>query len=686
MEPPSPEINPDDYAQFVEHLRAYFEAVRASGEDGGTADDENPGLPDAMEADLFRLFATGVDRPLDATFTASLMDALQALTPGESPPGAIPGWAEFVARLFRYEQDFLLELEDVALPESSKTSLRRQMIGFFRSLARQLAQQGGTDLPVQGRAPLPAPQDALLGAISDPCCITDSEGRIRYLNPALRLLCPPGVEPLGTQADLWCRWDPRSAPGDAIRAGLLTLLPEHPLPVLVHRLPMQSAETLWLFQRTDQRATAPAQASAATSPPPLQPLQEENQRLRAIYRAWLALGMAQTEDDLLPTFLRRLNDVVPWGVAHVLLLDPQIATLWTSLAASELPHWPGLESRLLEQHELFAHQPGPGAPVRSRPLGLEGALAPPAAMPPAETLTLPLVAGDRVWGLLALYRSDAQPYSSTEVQAIAILTHGLAATWRQLLTNRTLQRTHEHLDRELRFARRVQRNFLPLPQPHPTLQIATRFVPASHLSGDFYLFDQPTEGPHTILIGDVAGHGLPAALMMTTMIGIFTELIPQCRARIDEMLPLANLACCQVLEENYFVTAQTLQLDARTRTWRLLNAGHPPPLLFRAATGTCEVLDADGLPLGMFPDARYAPQEGRWEPGDRIILCTDGLLEARDGSGRLFGRDQLMAHVVAGSQLPMSVLLDSLLDAAQSHAGGQTLSDDVALIGLQLQA
>lgn len=129
-----------------------------------------------------------------------------------------------------------------------------------------------------------------------------------------------------------------------------------------------------------------------------------------------------------------------------------------------------------------------------------------------------------------------------------------------------------------------------------------------------------------------------------------------------------------------------MQLDARTRTWRLLNAGHPPPLLFRAATGTCEVLDADGLPLGMFPDARYAPQEGRWEPGDRIILCTDGLLEARDGSGRLFGRDQLMAHVVAGSQLPMSVLLDSLLDAAQSHAGGQTLSDDVALIGLQLQA
>lgn len=677
------DIHPEEYAAFVDHLRAYFEARRATAADGGaaTGEESGPELDPALEADLLALFAQG-DRPLDAHFAESLLEGLRALSPEGASPGRLPGWAEFVARCFRYEQDFLLDLEELELPEERKRALRRQMVQFFRALARQLSGPlpGGLELPT----PLPEasdePQEALLAALSDPVWITDSEGLIRYCNPALRQRCPAGIELLGTSAQQWLQWSETGSAADAVRSAELILAPGHRWPMQVTQVPQGEGRVVWLLREQWQPAAALAAAAAEGA----EPLAAENLRLRSLYRAWLALGSTATEEELIPVFLNRLNEAVPYGAAALLLLDQQIPHLWTSLGSTELPEWEGLGGRLLEHYELFAHQPAPAATIRTHACGLTGSLVTPGALPPAEGLVLPLVAGDRVWGVLALYRADAGVWSSQEVQAIAILTHGLAATWRQLLTTRTIQRTHDHMQQELRFARRVQRNFLPQPAVHPEVRVVTRFVPASHLSGDFYLFDQPPGGPVTVLIGDVAGHGVPAALMMMAMVGIFTELLPHARDRFHELLPLANLACCQILEENYFVTVQALRIDPAKNELAYANAGHPPPLHLVEATGECKFLDSPGLPLGMFPDAIYTVRHIPCHPGDRLLGYTDGLVEVRDGSGQVFGRERLRELTAAQWKLPSSFLLDHLVAAAQSHAGRPSLPDDVALIAVDV--
>ncbi|HYE78890.1 MAG TPA: SpoIIE family protein phosphatase [bacterium] len=681
-----PDISPEDYAAFVDNLKAYFEASRAAGHEGGAAADSPEDSPGAgIEADLVRLFAGGLPRELDPSFLDSLIGALQALAP-DSSAGSVPGWAEVVALLFRYEQDFLMDLEELGLPESRKAALRRQMVGFFRGLARQLSNHlgGRTDTgslaSLTGWTATGSPQGdglgpQLLGALRDPICRVDGAGLVLYANPAFRQALPPGTEPLGLPVSRWLHWE-----GDVDahpRQGHLGN-GSHSMSVQGIQVPEPGGGSLLVLQPT----TPGANGTAPHDFPHDNELRAENQRLRTIYRAWVGLGAASTEEELIPGFLRRLGEAVPYGAAALLLSEGTLPRIWTTLTADRAAGWTGLPDRLAQSLVLFAPQTILGAPGRPRHLGIPGQEPVPDTLPAAESLALPLVAGDRVWGVVVLYRPDGSGYSSQEVQATAILAHGLAATWRQLLTTRALQRTSDHLQQELRFARRVQRNFLPQPVTHPRLRITTRFVPASTLSGDFYLFDQEGDGPVTVLIGDVAGHGIPAALMMMAMVGICTELLPSARTRFPELLPLANIACCQILEENYFVTAQALRIDpAHRRAW-LASAGHPPAL--HVGAGGCAYVEATGLPLGMFPDATYGVRELALEPGDRLLLYTDGAVEARDGSGRPFGRERLRLAATDHCGEPAGQLLDGLVTAAQRHTGRPHLLDDAALICVEL--
>ncbi|MEO7994849.1 MAG: GAF domain-containing SpoIIE family protein phosphatase [bacterium] len=695
MDEPQPNISPDDYAEFVANLRAFFDAARAASRDGGLASDDAEDSPGpAIERDLMDLFASGMQQELEPEFLESLMGALHSLAPQHQDSLSLPGWAEFVARLFRYEQDFLIDLEEVALPDAQKRALRRQMVSFFRGLAAQLTghlgSTGDGTIPRGFRQPIGAAQgpatpsyQSLLHAISDPACLCDADARIRYINPAFRSAVPQGIEPLGTLLSQWVRWDPAADSRDRAQAGTWLGWPSQEVPVIGIWLPdIGPGVTAVVLRLTvAERLLAPPEPGFHEA----DQLRHENQRLRNLYRSWVAMSASASEEELLPLFLRRLHELVPWGAAAVLLTDQSSTPrIWTSLTAEQGERWSGLTRRLMESFELFTHQPPPSGTPRLVHLALPGSEGVAEVLPSNEAVALPLVAGDRVWGALALYRDGGLPYSSLDVQAIAILAHGLAAIWRQLLTTRQLQRTNDAISQELRFARRVQRNFLPQPTRDPALRIVTRFVPASLLSGDFYLFDQPADGPVTILIGDVAGHGLSAALMMMTMVGIFTELLPTARERFGELLPLANIACCQVLEENYFVTVQALRIDAKKHEITIANAGHPPPLHLEASGQSASFIESSALPLGMFPDAIYTLKHVPCHPGDRVLCYTDGLIEARDASGRGFGRDRLRLMAIQERETPSPFLLDRLVDAAQAHHGAGPLDDDVALICIDL--
>jgi sigma-B regulation protein RsbU (phosphoserine phosphatase) len=180
-----------------------------------------------------------------------------------------------------------------------------------------------------------------------------------------------------------------------------------------------------------------------------------------------------------------------------------------------------------------------------------------------------------------------------------------------------------------------------------------------------------------VLVADVCGHGVPAALIASM---VKVALAAQ-HARADRpgaLLAAMNGALCGTLA-GQFVTAAYLFLDGASGRIRYAAAGHPP--LLRLATHTREIreLEKNGLALGFVPDADYQELEERLESGDRLLLYTDGLVEAANAAEDLFGLERLKSAFAAGTGLHTSAAADALLDAMDAWSG-QPASDDLTIV------
>jgi sigma-B regulation protein RsbU (phosphoserine phosphatase) len=196
------------------------------------------------------------------------------------------------------------------------------------------------------------------------------------------------------------------------------------------------------------------------------------------------------------------------------------------------------------------------------------------------------------------------------------------------------------VQRELETARQIQLSLLPRTIPaHPGLDIAVRFVPMTAVAGDIY--DVVPVGSDSIglLVADVSGHGIPAALVASMVKVAFAAEA----ARTDDpaaILTGMNQTLCRHLEHAY-VTAVYAVVNTERQTLTIATAGHPPPLLHRqgeTSSLTCE----HGVMLGVFPDAQYANLEVLpFAPGDRLLLYSDGVIEASDRAGEFFDTDRV---------------------------------------------
>jgi phosphoserine phosphatase RsbU/P len=238
------------------------------------------------------------------------------------------------------------------------------------------------------------------------------------------------------------------------------------------------------------------------------------------------------------------------------------------------------------------------------------------------------------------------------------------------------------LNSELEMAQQVQRSILPRETPKvPGLEITARYIPMSSLAGDFYDFLVVDEKHVGILIADVAGHGLPSALIASML---QTALAAQFPHASDPAGVLSGLN--QALYgkfQNYFVTAAYVFLDMNKNTVQYAGAAHPPLLLRRARTReTIEYLQ-NGLMLGPFSHATYSALSFAQEIGDRIVLITDGIVEAADSSGDQFGMRRLKEIVDSHHDLPATGFADALFRSLSSwseRAIGASQSDDITLL------
>jgi sigma-B regulation protein RsbU (phosphoserine phosphatase) len=253
--------------------------------------------------------------------------------------------------------------------------------------------------------------------------------------------------------------------------------------------------------------------------------------------------------------------------------------------------------------------------------------------------------------------------------------------------HKTLTRQLMAINNELEMARQVQFAILPgdTPKIHG-LDIAARYIPMSSVAGDFYDFLVVDEMHVGILIADVSGHGLPSALITSMLQAALAAQSPHAS---DAARVLAGLNRALVGKfRSHFVTAAYLFLDLEKGVGTYAGAGHPPLLLWRKSSGSVIEILENGLFLGPFDHSTYSAVSLPLEGGDRIILYTDGIVEATNSSGEELGLDRFKGMLEAKRALPANAVADTLLDDVlrwSEKVSGPSQSDDITLLAIDFK-
>jgi len=269
-----------------------------------------------------------------------------------------------------------------------------------------------------------------------------------------------------------------------------------------------------------------------------------------------------------------------------------------------------------------------------------------------------------------------KPFSPAVVKA-RVRSHILLREARAQLASQLLA-----LNTELEMARQIQLSILPHSIPKLAgLDIAAHYLPMTSVAGDFYDFIQIDDKHIGILIADVSGHGLPSALIASMLQVALTGQAGHATEPAKVLLGL-NRALCGKFTRN-FVTAAYVYVDLENNLMRYAGAGHPPMLQWRNSTGNATQVLENGLVLGIIEEASYEALEFLLEPGDRYVLCTDGILEAANSAQEQFGADRLMSFLKNHNHLEVELFSQTLLDDLAGWSNqtvDQGQQDDITLL------
>jgi serine phosphatase RsbU (regulator of sigma subunit) len=242
-------------------------------------------------------------------------------------------------------------------------------------------------------------------------------------------------------------------------------------------------------------------------------------------------------------------------------------------------------------------------------------------------------------------------------------------------------RERELLEQELEVARSIQQ--ASLPEEVPILEgweIAPYYQPAREVGGDFYDFHLLSEGRLGVVVGDATGKGVPAALVMSTTCGMLRLAAQSYSSSPGEMLQRVNEALCPYIPANMFVTCFYAVLDPDSGLLRYANAGHDLPYLHH--DGEAKELRARGMPLGLMSSMGYEEMELVLEAGEAALFYSDGLVEAHDAQGEMFGFPRLRALIAEHGE--EQALGDFLLEELYTFVEeGWEQEDDITLLTLR---
>ncbi|MGZ3406803.1 MAG: SpoIIE family protein phosphatase, partial [Polyangia bacterium] len=406
-------------------------------------------------------------------------------------------------------------------------------------------------------------------------------------------------------------------------------------------------------------------ASLATNPGmahDLAELEDSDRKLRTLYAFMQSVATTLEQGELFERILRNLLELFPAAEAVAIylreptsgMMEPR-KVMRRDAGAPALSTLPGLF------HEEVVQK---GRAILSAPL------VPGAKGSGGLSMHAPMIFGADVQGVLHV-RGGEQGLIAFNQSDLDLLT-GLASQAAMALQNARMHAEslkQQRLQQDLLLAEQIQKSFLPRQLPSVDgVEFVTDYRPAYSVGGDFYdLFwlDHERVG---VFIGDVSGKGVSAALLMAR---ISSDLRISALAESSPARAMArvNMAVLERKQHDIFVTGIYMTLDVKTRRVTLANAGHLPPFIRSKTRGQLvRVEGGSGTAIGIFDEAIYEQTELQLEPGDTIVLCTDGVLEATDELGEQFGFERLELSLSSGTSRPKDVS-DRLLRDLREHVG-----------------
>jgi sigma-B regulation protein RsbU (phosphoserine phosphatase) len=244
----------------------------------------------------------------------------------------------------------------------------------------------------------------------------------------------------------------------------------------------------------------------------------------------------------------------------------------------------------------------------------------------------------------------------------------------------------QEMEKELQTAHDLQMGLMPEEAPRIAgLEIAGRCIPANHVGGDLFQYFH-SQDRLSIGLADVTGHAMEAAIPVVMFCGILQSQL-ELGSPVEELFDRLNRSLHATLTGPTFICFTLGELELSSRRLRLSNSGCPYPYHYRAATDEVVELRVDAYPLGIRPDTVYPVVEVQLEPGDRVVFCSDGIVEAANGARALFGFERLAEVIEAGCRAGLSAmgLLERVFAAVQGFAEDVPQGDDQTVVVLKVE-
>ncbi len=293
-------------------------------------------------------------------------------------------------------------------------------------------------------------------------------------------------------------------------------------------------------------------------------------------------------------------------------------------------------------------------------------------------MVAPVIANDEVIGVFNLESDELNTYTEDDLQVLLLLASQVAIIAEKAMLHEELVKK-KRLEAQLEVAREVQLSLFPASDPQlPGYDISAYNFPTEEVSGDYYDFAKIHEDQLGLVIADVSGKGVPAALLMAFLRASLRAAIHIGYAPSVTMAKI-NALLGESIENNQYVTAFYGVLDATNHTLAYANAGHNPPLLMNE-DGMARFIERGEIPLGMFRGARYYEYYLQIEPGQTLVLYTDGVTEAADENGEEYGRVRLEQIVREGRDYTARELIAHIYADVLGWTGGRGAHDDITFV------